>query len=382
MILSRRNLIIGAVIAIAVVVGSAVALKISNIAQPQRVRIAVNIPLSGPIATFTGQYPSGLSFGIADGCRDLGVSCDTFETDIQDNAGKPAQAVSVLEKQRLQGFNAYISGTSDMSNAIAIQLDVMPVPHFLIAFDAFLTSQGNNRLRILPNYKIEGPVYVEYARVRSARKVIAITLNNSAIQEEFSRLVEPGLRQQGIEFRREVFDWGFSDFNTLAAKVKTFQPDLIFISGFAVHILPTVQALRAQGLVGNGNILCTMDFLDLLNNNTPRAELAGVASIAPPFEIPGKIADRDAWIARFQERFKQTPNYVPAYAYDTGRLLLQAYKKQSKVSRDAILAQMPYSGVTGTITVDADGDLNTPLGIVKVSADGNIVTVQSTARLR
>jgi len=81
---------------------------------------------------------------------------------------------------------------------------------------------------------------------------------------------------------------GLSDFNTLAAKARPFNPDLIFVSGFAVQILPSLQALRALGMVGDGNVLCTMDFLDLINGNTPRSELIGVAGIAPPFECQAR----------------------------------------------------------------------------------------------
>jgi len=88
------------------------------------------------------------------------------------------------------------------------------------------------------------------------------------------------------------------------------------------------------------------------------------------------VADRDAWVARFRDQYKQIPNYVPAYAYDTGGLIVQAYQKASNVSKAAIIAQMPYNGITGKITVDPDGDLNTRLEIVKVNADGKVMALQ------
>ena len=151
----------------------------------------------------------------------------------------------------------------------------------------FALEQHDDWCSICAHYKIEGPMYPKYAKMRAAKRVFSITLNNSAIQEEFSSFVEPELKQMGVEFKREVFDWGFSDYRTLAAKAKEFQPDLIFINGFSVHILPAIQALRSQEMVKDGNVLCVMDFLDLLYNETPKSELAGVVSIAPPFDWTG-----------------------------------------------------------------------------------------------
>lgn len=344
--------------------------------KPSTVKIAVNIPLSGPIASFSGEYANGLRMGIEDGCKELNVPCDKFDLDVQDNTGKPVQAVSIMEKQRIHGFDAYISGTSDMSNAIAKELDALPSPHLLVSFDAFLTSKGANRLRLLPHYKIEGPMYGKYARLRGAKRVFSIILNNSAILEEFNSFVDPELKKQGVKFQREVFDWGFNDFNTLALKAKKFKPDLVLVNGFAVHVLPIIQALRAQKLVADGNVLCVMDFIDLLYNNTPMKELAGATYIAPPFEIPGVIASKGEWQKRYNAKFGKIPNYVPAFAYDTGRLFVLSYSKTNGVSKDNIKAQLPYSGIAGNITVDGEGDFSSALGFVKVNAQGGLEPIE------
>ncbi|MCX7092043.1 MAG: ABC transporter substrate-binding protein [Methylobacter sp.] len=340
--------------------------------KPSIEKIAVNIPLSGPIAAFSGEYANGLRMGIEDGCKELNVPCDKFELDVQDNTGKPVQAVSIMEKQRINGFDAYISGTSEVSLAIAKELDTSSAPHLLVSFDAFITSKGVNRLRILPHFKIEGPMYAKYAKMRSAKRVFSIILNNVAILEEFDSFVDPELKKQGMEFQREVFDWGFKDFNTLIAKVKKFQPDLILISGYSVQILPIIQSLRAQSMLADGNVLCGMDFIDLLYSNTPIGELTGAAYIAPPFEIPGMIANKDGWQKQYNTKFGKTPNYIPAFAYDTGRLLVLSYSKTKGVSKNDIKAQLPYSGISGNITVDDEGDLNSALGLLKVNAQGKL----------
>jgi len=100
----------------------------------ESVRFALNLPLSGPIAAWSGQYPEGFRMGVNDACQEQDVNCDNFKISSQDNEGEPSQAVSVLQQQRLQEVNAYISGTSEMSNAIASQVGDLDAPHFIAAF--------------------------------------------------------------------------------------------------------------------------------------------------------------------------------------------------------------------------------------------------------
>ena len=336
------------------------------------VRVAVNLPLSGPIASFSGEWPNGLRLGIEDGCKEYNLAPEAFGLDLQDNQGKPSQAVAIMQSHALKGFDVYASGVSQMSAAIAREIDSYSVPHFLVSYDAHLTEAGTNRVRLLPHFKIEGPVYVKYAEIRSSKRVFAFTLNNPEINAEFTEYVEPELRKRGIEFQREVYEFGHSDFNTLVAKAQASSPDLICVSGFSVHVLPIIRALRAQGSVGDGNVLCVMDFNELLLNDTPKQDLASIAFIAPPFEFPENTEKRATWSTRYRERFKVIPTFMPAYAYDTGKLLVKVYAARSKVSKEAIIAELPYEGAAGRIEVDRFGDLSTPLGILKVRSDGTV----------
>ena len=339
------------------------------------VRIDGNFPLTGPVASFSGQYGNGLLMGLDDACKELGVARETFQVDLQDNQGRPAEAATIAQRQVISGFDVYISGVSQMSRAVAPIVDPTSAVHFLLSYDAHLTEGAPNRMRLMTHFKEEGLVYVRYAALRQAKRVMSITLNNPEIQGEFSEYVEPGLKSIGTPFQREIYEFDNTDFPTLALKAKAFQPDLIFVSGFSVHVLPIIRALRTQGLVGDGNVLAIMDFNELLGGAAPIGELAGVAYAAPPFSFPENKQAREQWTARFIQRFGKTPNFVPAFGYDTGRLLVHAYVKHGKVTKPTIEAELPFTGVSGPLTVDSTGDLNTPLGVLKVKADGSIERV-------
>jgi ABC-type branched-subunit amino acid transport system substrate-binding protein len=342
-----------------------------------KVRIDVNLPLTGPQAVTASPYINGLLMGFDDGSKEQGVGRDAFELDIQSNDGAPKQAVSVLQKQLTGKFDVYISGFSSPARAVAPEIDKLDVAHVILAFDAFITAGSKNRLRLSPHYKLEGPLLVEYAKQQGAKRVAILSLNLASMFEEYTKLVEPELAKAGIVSMREVYDFGTTEYGPIALKAAEFKPDLVMVSGFSTSIYPMVKALRALDLIKDGNVICAMDFIDLLHNNTPREELAGIAYVAPYFDLPGVVAGAADWIARYKQRFDgKEPSYIGAYGYDTARIIVTAYKKAGVVTTDSIRGVLPYNGVTGTVTIDDDGDLASTLGIAKIGKSGDIEIVR------
>lgn len=322
--------------------------------------------------------------GVNDACEEQNVNCDIFTISVQDNEGEPSQAVSVLQQQRLQEIDAYISGTSEMTNAIASQVSDLGVPHFVAAFDAYVTRGFPSRMRIMPHYKIEGPKYIEYAQFLGTKKVYIINLNISSINEEFSEIVEPAFDSIGISYQRETFGLDTNDFRSLALKASEYNPDLVIISGFAFHLQPLVGALRTYDLVENSSVLSTMDYVDLIYGDAPREELTGVAFTTPLTEIPGKVEGLERWRERFREKHGSRASYVEAYAYETGRTLVRAHAQTGEVSVESIRKVLPYDGIVGRIALDQEGDLRTTLTIARIRSDGSVqqVSMQKMAEVQ
>jgi ABC-type branched-subunit amino acid transport system substrate-binding protein len=338
-----------------------------------KVRINGNLPLTGPVAVFFDQYPNAFSMGIDDACKQYGVPREMFTLDFQDNGWVPSRAVSVMQKQMMDEPQVYISGGSPMSLAIAPEISKAGIPHLLVAFDAYICRNGANRLRFLPHYKIEAPVYIEYAKKQKAKRVfIVFPNNNSAYRDEFEKIVEPALSKSGIDYKSEVFDFDTKDYRTLALKAAQYKPDLIMIGAFSVQIYPMLSALRSYGLVKKDNLICTLDFIDLLHNGTPRSELVGIPFISPSCEVGADGELERRWAKRYQQKYGKYPTYVAAYAYETGRLVVAAYKKSGKVDSASIRSALPVHGMCGDINLDRDGDLDSKLWVAELDSAGKI----------
>jgi branched-chain amino acid transport system substrate-binding protein len=364
------------VIAVLVVLALVAAILIPKIMSPKKagaVRVAINIPLTGPISAWSGQFPNGFKMGIEDATREYGLDPAAFTVDVQDNAGQPSQAVSIYNKQRINGFDAYISVATGPANAVAPQLDALGTPHFIAAFDPFIIKAAPSRLRVMANSKIEAPLFIQYAKARGAKSVYIIQLNLSYAEDEFGVIVQPALEKAGITVHREHFELADRDFKIIAEKAKASGDDLIFVCGYSFHLQPLLRDLRAAGLIQKGRVVSVQDFVDLTYSGTPVAELKDVIFVSPIFDVPGKVAKAPDWRKRYEERFNVKPTYVPAYAYDNATLIVRAYAKSHKVSTDTLIAAVPFDGVNGAINLDADHDILATVTLAELDDQGHVV---------
>ena len=357
----------------ALLVAAALSLPSTASFAAGEVKIAVNGPLTGPIALIFVDYTKGLQMGLDDAAKRLGVPRDTFDLDMQD-AGDPKAAITVVKKHLTSKVDVFISGYSNQSKAIAPELDKKNVPHFMISFDAFLAREGKDRLRIFPNYKLEGPLYVDYIKAKKAKKIAVIALNFASIDEQFAKIVEPAFAGTDVKFMREMYDFNTKDYNTLALKAAKFRPDLTIITGFAFQVYPFLKAVRTY--VRTGEVITTMDFIDLLYKDIPTEELAGTIFVSPHFELPGVLPGLGDWKARYKAQIGTSPTYASAYAYDTAQIIVEAYKKHGNVSTEALRAVTPYKGLIGNVEMDADGDVIGSLGIGMVNNDRSVKVLQ------
>ena len=357
----RIRTFIAAAAAVATLAGPSAALA--------EVVIAGNIPLTGPVAAYSGNYFKGFQLGLEETCAKLNVDCSEFKVDAQDNASQTQQAVSIAQRQMLESPAVVISGTSDASSAIGPFFDDKNVAHFMIAFDARIVEKGESRMRLLPNFKDESVQYLRLIDKLQPKKIFAMALNNSSNVEMFETVVGPEILNRHIDYTFTPFDFETSDFSNLALRAKEANADLYIVSGYSFQIYPLMKALRAYGIDAS-KIVVTMDFIDLLYNGTPKAELEGFYFTTPTFEIPGALPAADRFRAAYKAKYGADPSYLEAYAYDTAALIVTAYAKSGRVDEGSLLAQTPFEGVTGTIVFDEYGDIQGTTNVAEYTKDG------------
>ena len=338
-------------------------------------RIAINVPLTGPIAGWSGQFVNGFTMGIEDASAEFDLDPAGFVVLADDNAGDAGQASAIFSRQKMSGFDVYISVATGPANAVMGDVDAMEVPHFIAAFDPFITKGGKNRLRIMANSKAEAPLIVEYAKERNAKTVAIVQLNFAYANEQVGELIVPALEAEGMSTTRELFDIERRDFDVIAEKLLAQKPDLIFLVGYSFHLQALVRDLKERNLVGDGNVVATMDLVDLIDPDTPSPELGGMVFDAPLIEL-NQTAEAASWEQRFEDRFHAEATYVPAFAYDTAWLIVKARSelpRGQKLTTDALVHATPFEGLNGMIELDGDRDIRVTGALARYDAERGIV---------
>jgi ABC-type branched-subunit amino acid transport system substrate-binding protein len=364
-------------LATVVIIGGVYWYNTQNRNQKEKFKIAVNIPLTGPIAAWSGQFPNGFNMGIEDACKKFNIDPTIFEVDYQDNQGNPGKSVLAFQKQKLSGFDLLVSVSTIPVNSYGSEADILNKPHFIAAFDPFITKTNSNRLRLMANSKIEAPLFVDYATKRSAKKIFIVQLNLSYAEEEFGKIVQPALEKKGISVKRELFDISVRDFKNITSKIREYKPDLIFICGYSFHVQPLIKDLRTANLIKSGNVLSVMDFVDLIYSDIPVTELREVAFVCPDFDIQGKVNSEKDWREVYFTKFKMKPTYVPAYAYDNATLIVKSYAENNgRVTNETILKSLPFDGINGSILMDEDRDIRSTLTLAILDENGKVSEIK------
>jgi ABC-type branched-subunit amino acid transport system substrate-binding protein len=331
--------------------------------QIPHVHVAANVPMTGVLSYYGNAIREGATMGV----EDLAKGPDHLQLDVdwQDNGSDPKNTVSIMQQQYLKPIDIYISGVKPQAMAIKDAVTAKGTPHFVYTFDAFVNKTSTNNLRTWPNYKIEPPVYLEYARSRGARHVAIIYVQLPHASEEFNTLVIPGLKKMGIsDIHAEPFELGKKDFKDVAVKIGSFKPDLIILNGFQADLVGMIRAMRPLGMIKEGNTIFTYDLLDAAKILGPD-ELEGLHMVAPVFDTRPDREKNKQWRARFQSRYNTTPDYTHAYAYDMIAIINDAGKRLTLPAKPqqwiAALRATNMEGVTGPLRFDDDGSLMTPV---------------------
>jgi branched-chain amino acid transport system substrate-binding protein len=337
------------------------------------VKVAANLPMSGALATYGSAVREGASMAVDEMQGD--ASAPKLEFDWQDNASDPKNAVTIMQKQFLQTPEIYVSGVKPQTMAIIDQVKAKGTPHFVWIFDAFINKNSNNNFRTWVSYKIEPPVYLDYAKRHNAKRVAIVYVQLPHTLEEFNQIVVPGLKKQGATLLVEPYDFGKSDFKDVAVKFKNFKPDLMILNGFQNELVGMVRAMRPLGLMKDGNTLATYDMLDAAKV-LGKDELEGVRQVAPTFVVRPDRAEATKWNTDFKSKYNKEPLYTHAYAYDMAKIIADAAKRVQQPATSegwiAALRQTDIQGVTGPLKFDKQGDLITPLE-VGVYRNGKLV---------
>lgn len=350
---SKKNVIY--LVAITLFIALVVILLLTNKRERNggiyNVHVACNVPMTGDLS-FYGEYISKGVFMAMDELKDsLTANQMAIDYDFQDNVGTAKDAVSAFNRQKIKGFDVYVSGVTNQTMAILDLVKATDKPHFIYSFDPFLIKSGDNLYRPYLDMEYEGTCMIKYMQKVQPKSVAFVYQNITSTQTQMGQFLKPFAEKNGINVvLDECYDVSVTDFKNIVSKVKQANPDLIIIYGFQNQLAEIIKGFNLNGIKKEGNIVCSFDFLDVQTVLEPEL-LDGIVTNVPQYVIDNaeKIAQ---WKTSFKNKYNREPLFTDAYAYDMAYAIYYAEKMKKNnpaLSFEDCMQRVEFDGITGHV---------------------------------
>lgn len=329
-------------------------------------RIGVSAPLSGEIAKLGQSTKNAILIAEAEINATGGIMVQGAKRKvkfiIEDDRNNPETTARVFEKLIKQEKVLAIIGSqsSKCSNAGAPIAEKARVPQISPwSTNPNVTKGRSFVFRACFIDPFQGKVVAQYAMEKLQAKTAAVLYDvtndyNKGIAEVFrDEFTKAGGTITGFE----TYQKNETDFSAQLTKIKTGNPELLFLPNYYNEVPLQVEQARQMGITAKIMGSDGWDNPDLLKLGGSLMNGTYFTNhYSPEIEHPST----QDFVAKYQNKYQAIPDAAAALTYDSAYLLFQALeragKTDQKLIRDAIAQTQNFPGVTGEITYEDSGD--------------------------
>ncbi len=331
--------------------------------------IGALLPLSGGLSAFGKRNQRALELAIEDinAFAQSTGSKFRFRLKIEDTATDPQTARSRIEALAAQGVKVFIGPMASREvSAVKPFADERKLVVISQSSTApALSIAGDFVFRIVPPDTYQGKAIARLIWNDGFRKVAVIYSNDAwgvGLFESFSnRFRELGGTVEGVPY-----DPNAAEFSSEVARLSDIAGRLG--SDVAVLLISFEEGIPIIKLAARNPILSKLKWYgtDGLAKNSKLIEEAGSETIAlgglpsTVFVPPGNPL-QDNFVSRFKSRFGEEPDPYSMNSYDAAWLVALSVMISGEYDGEKIAQVLPlvaarYYGITGTVTLDSNGD--------------------------
>lgn len=341
------------------------------------IKIGSTLDLTGPNAVYGEQVKQGLDLAIDEINNSGGVGGKKIEIKYLDSKSDAKTAVTNAQQLiSVNGSKILIGEIS--SNATQAMIPVVEQNNaFLFApasSSPILSGISKNFARNWPSDDAEAASAAEFSKNKFLANTAAIIYVNSdygtGLKNKFTKTFED---EGGKIVAAETYSVGATDFKTVLLKVKSNNPECIYLAGNPKEMGACIKQLRENNLAAK--IISNTGFLQSDCLSLAGAAANGVVVPTPEYSpndsTKTKVFD---FYKKFKAKYNAEPTMVNANAYDAIYLIKEAIEKHGYDAPEIaafIRNKQGYDGATGLINF-VNGDVE--VGIVfKVIENGSPV---------
>ncbi|KAI3490149.1 hypothetical protein L1887_45606 [Cichorium endivia] len=345
-------------------------------ADGETVVIGLAGPLTGPSARIGKDLENGAQLAIDDINKQhptIGGKAVTFKLQSEDDQSDPRTAVAVAQRLVDSGVAGVVghwnTGTSIPAARVYHDAGIAQVAP--VATGHAYTKQGfDTSFRVMGHDDDGGQLAGQYAVNTLKAKRIAVIDDRTAFGQGLADQFIKSLEAQGVKVvDRQYVDDKTVDFSAVLTAIRSKNADLIFFGGVDSQAAPLARRIKQLGM--NATLMGAGGFVSQTFLQLAQKQGEGVVALEPGLpvdQMPGGKAFEQAYQSRYHTHIEL---HAP-FAYDATRVLVAAMEKADSVEPSDYLPALraiSYSGVTGQIAFDKEGNLKSPEG--NVMSDNN-----------
>lgn len=333
-------------------------------AKADDIKIGLMTGLTGPYASEGQDMKQLIQLMVDDINAKGGINGDKIKLIIEDDGSMPAAAANAATRLSVSGVSAVIgtygSAVTEASQDIFDESGIVQIATGSTSIR--LTEKGYERFfRTAPRDDQQGRV-AEQSLNKLGFKKIAILHDSTAYAKGFADELKAEIEKQ----KREdivIFDSlvpGESDYSVVLTKIKGYNPDVIFFTGYYPEVGLLLRQKKEMGwdipIIG-GDASNHVDLVKIAGN----AAAKGYRFVSPPMPSDLDTPVTKAFLASYEAKYGSAPGSIWSIAGGDALIaLVEAIKAKGTKSED--IANYLHNdlkdvdGLSGKISFDEKGD--------------------------
>ncbi len=339
------------------------------------IKIGVILPLSGGLANFGETVQYGIEIAVSEYTRDHPTP--KVELAFEDSQGDPSTAVSAFRKLTTVDEVKIVIGDLTSSATLAMAPIAQDQQVLLVSPTASvpaLSKAGPYFYRVWTSDDFDGKVAAQYCKNELNYEKAAIAyINNDygvGLKDVFAEVFS-GIG--GEVLLSESFETDESDFRSLLTKIKSVEPQVVYVPGHPKEIGLFLRQAKELGVKAQfvSNVAAEdREFLDVAGDAS-----SGLYFTAPAFDIGSDDPKIVTFIEAFKTKYEFDPDIHAVKGHDAAMVILEAVSKGARTNdeiRQYLDTTSSFAGVAGAFHFDAKGDVVAAASIKQYQPDGSI----------
>jgi branched-chain amino acid transport system substrate-binding protein len=374
------------IIIIMLVVLAAVFIVIQARKSPGEIEIGVISSLTGTVAPYGERAWEGIQLAVDEINKQHGINGEKIKLLIEDDKSSSSDAVSAFRKLIDIHKVPVVLGPVGSSQAMAcapIANEKRVVEFSPAAATPLYTNTGDFTFRNRASAVLEVEVMADIAYKNLGMRRVAILYINNDVGVGFYPIFKKTFESLGGSIVGvESFDQGASDMRTQLLKIRTLNPDGIYLIGHVTESGYALKQAKELGIKSRFIGHLAMEGPDLFKIAGDAAE--GVIYTATGYDPNSSDPRVQEFEKKYRARFHKDGDVFAATAYDAIYIIRKAIEiggYSAEGIKNVLYTIKDFPGVSGLTSFDENGDVIKPV-MAKMVKDQKFIVITDLNNLK